>query len=102
MQTVLAKDLVHKQLTDYMWYSRIAQIQEERRKKRPRTQIQKGGCVYRRHQPGNFYRTRTYCEMGGWSFNGPEGILISFAEYGTATTPTSDEGPNGVGRSHCD
>ena len=33
MQTVLAKDLIHKQLTDYMWDSRIAQIQEERRKK---------------------------------------------------------------------
>jgi hypothetical protein len=46
MQTVLAKDLIHKQLTDYMWDSRIAQIQEERRKKRPRTQIQKGGVVY--------------------------------------------------------
>jgi hypothetical protein len=46
MQTVLAKDLIHKQLTDYMWNSRVAQIQEERRKKRPRTQVQKGGVVY--------------------------------------------------------
>jgi hypothetical protein len=46
MQTVLAKDLVHKQLTDYMWDSHIAQIQEERCKKRPRTQIQKGEVVY--------------------------------------------------------
>jgi len=46
MQTVLAKDLVHKQLTDYMWNSRVAQIQQERRKNRPRTQIQKGGVVY--------------------------------------------------------
>ena len=46
MHTVLAKDLVHNRLTDYMWDSRIAQVQEERRKKRPRTQIQKGGIVY--------------------------------------------------------
>ena len=29
-----------------MWDSRIAQIQEERQKKHPRTQIQKGGIVY--------------------------------------------------------
>ena len=46
MHNVLAKDLVHNRLTDYMWDSRIAQIQEERRKKRPRIQIQKGGIVY--------------------------------------------------------
>ena len=46
MQTILAKDIIHKQLTDYMWNSRVAQIQEERRKKRPRTQVQKGGVVY--------------------------------------------------------
>ena len=46
MQTVLAKDLVHTRLTDYMWNSRIAQIQQERRKNRSRSQIQKGGIVY--------------------------------------------------------
>jgi hypothetical protein len=46
MHTILAKDLVHNKLTDYMWDSRIAQIQKERRKKRPRTQIQKEGIVY--------------------------------------------------------
>ena len=46
IQTVLTKDLVHKQLTDYMWNSRVAQIQQERRKNRPRTQIQRGGVVY--------------------------------------------------------
>jgi hypothetical protein len=46
MQTILAKDIIHKQLTDYMWNSRVAQIQEERCKKRPRTQVQKGGVVY--------------------------------------------------------
>ena len=46
MQTVLAKDLIHKQLTDYIWNSWVAQIQEERHKKRPRIQVQKGGVVY--------------------------------------------------------
>jgi hypothetical protein len=46
MQNILAKDLVHKQLTDYMWDSRVAQIQQERRKNCPRSQIQKGGVVY--------------------------------------------------------
>jgi hypothetical protein len=46
MQNVLAKDLIHKQLTDNMWDSHIAQIQEERHKKRLRTQIQKGRVVY--------------------------------------------------------
>jgi hypothetical protein len=46
MQTVLAKDLIHKQLTDYMWNPRVAQIQGEHRKKRPRTHVQKGGVVY--------------------------------------------------------
>ena len=46
MHNVLTKDLVHNRLTDYMWDSRIAQIQEEHWKKRPRTQIQKGGIVY--------------------------------------------------------
>ena len=46
MHNVLAKDLMHNRLTDYMWDSRIAQIQEEHRKKSPRTQIQKGGIVY--------------------------------------------------------
>ena len=46
MQNILAKDLVHKQLTDYMWDSHVAQIQQEHRKNRPRSQIQKGGVVY--------------------------------------------------------
>jgi hypothetical protein len=46
MQTVLAKDIVHTQLTNYMWDSRIAQIQQERRKKSSKSQIQKGGIVY--------------------------------------------------------
>jgi len=46
MQTVLAKDIVHKQLTEYMWDSRIAQVQQERRKTRSRAQVQKGGIVY--------------------------------------------------------
>ena len=43
MQTVLARDVVHKQLTDYMWDSQLAQTQPERRSK---AQIQKGGIVY--------------------------------------------------------
>ena len=46
MQTILAQDIVHKQLTNYMWNSRIAQIQQERRKKSSRLQIQKGGIIY--------------------------------------------------------
>jgi hypothetical protein len=46
MQTVLAQDIIHKQLTDYMWDSKVAQIQQERRKKNSRSQIQKGGIVY--------------------------------------------------------
>jgi hypothetical protein len=46
MHTVLAQDIVHKQLTNYMWDSRVAQIQQERRKKAFRMQIQKGGIVY--------------------------------------------------------
>jgi hypothetical protein len=46
METVLAKDILHKQLTSYMWDSKVAQVQAERRKKAARTQIQKGGIVY--------------------------------------------------------
>jgi hypothetical protein len=46
MQTVFAKDIVHKQLTNYIWDSRVAQIQQERRKKSFKSQIQKGGIVY--------------------------------------------------------
>ena len=46
MQNILAKDLVRKQLTDYMWDSHVAQIQQERCKNRPRSQIQKDGVVY--------------------------------------------------------
>src|SRR5438046_7726658 len=46
MHTVLAQDIIHKQLINYMWDSRIAQIQQERRKKSSRLQIQKGGIVY--------------------------------------------------------
>lgn len=46
METVLAKDIVHKQLTSYMWDSKVAQAQAERRKKAARTQVQKGGIVY--------------------------------------------------------
>ena len=46
MHNILAKDLVYNKLTDYMWESWIAQIQEEHRKKRPRTQIQNRGIVY--------------------------------------------------------
>jgi hypothetical protein len=46
MQTILAKDIVHQQLTNYMWNSRVAQIQQERRKKSSRSQIQKGGIIY--------------------------------------------------------
>lgn len=43
---ILATDIVQKQLTNYMWDSRVAQVQAERRKKAARTQIQKGGVVY--------------------------------------------------------
>jgi hypothetical protein len=46
MQTVLAEDVVHRQLTNYIWDSRVAQIQQERRKKSSKSQIQKGGVVY--------------------------------------------------------
>ena len=46
MQTILAQDIVHKQLINYMWDSRVAQIQQERWKKSFRLQIQKGGIVY--------------------------------------------------------
>ena len=46
MQTVLAEDVVHRQLTNYVWDSRVAQIQQERRKKSSKSQIQKGGIVY--------------------------------------------------------
>lgn len=46
MRTVLAKDIMHKQLTNYMWDSRVAQVQQERRKRASRAQIQKGGVVY--------------------------------------------------------
>ena len=34
MHTVLAQDVVHKQLINYMWDSRVAQIQQERQKKK--------------------------------------------------------------------
>jgi DDE superfamily endonuclease/Tc5 transposase DNA-binding domain len=34
MQTVLARDLVHNRLTNYMWNSQLAQAQQERRKRR--------------------------------------------------------------------
>jgi hypothetical protein len=46
MQTVLASNVVHTQLTQYMWDSRIAQLQQERRKHDSRRQVQKGGMVY--------------------------------------------------------
>jgi len=46
IETVLAQDIVYKQLTNYMWDSRVVQIQQERRKKSSRMQIQKGGIVY--------------------------------------------------------
>src|SRR5258708_39623491 len=46
IEPVLTQDIVHQQLTNYMWESRVAQIQQERRKKQPRSQIQKGGVVY--------------------------------------------------------
>jgi hypothetical protein len=46
IQTVLAKDIVHNQLTNYIWDSRVAQIQQECRKKSSKSQIQKGGIVY--------------------------------------------------------
>jgi hypothetical protein len=46
MELVLTQDIVHQQLTNYMWESRVAQIQQERRKNKPRSQIQKGGVVY--------------------------------------------------------
>jgi hypothetical protein len=46
METVLAQNIVHKQLTNYMWDFRVAQIQQKRRKKSSRMQIQKGGIVY--------------------------------------------------------
>ena len=46
MESVLTQDIVHQQLTNYMWESRVAQIQQERRKKQPRLQIQKGRVVY--------------------------------------------------------
>ena len=46
MQTVLARDLVHNRLTNYMWDSQLAQAQQERRKRRSKTQLQKGGIVY--------------------------------------------------------
>ena len=40
MQIVLARDVVHKQLTNYMWDSQLAQTQQERRKRRSKAQIQ--------------------------------------------------------------
>jgi hypothetical protein len=46
MESVLTQDIVHSQLAKYMWESRVAQIQQDRRKKQPRSQIQKGGIVY--------------------------------------------------------
>ena len=46
METVLAKDIVYKQLTNYMWDSRVAQIQQERRKKSSKSQIQKDDIIY--------------------------------------------------------
>jgi hypothetical protein len=46
IESVLTQDIVYQQLTNYMWESMVAQIQQERRKKRPRSQIQKGGIVY--------------------------------------------------------
>ena len=46
IESVLTQDIVHQQLAKYMWESRVAQIQQERRKKRPRSQVQKGGVVY--------------------------------------------------------
>ena len=46
MQTVLARNVVHNQLTNYMWDSQLAQTQQERRKRRTKAQIQKGGIVY--------------------------------------------------------
>src|SRR3981189_518216 len=46
IESVLTQDIVHQQLTNYMWESRVSQIQQERRKKQPRSQIQKGGVVY--------------------------------------------------------
>jgi hypothetical protein len=46
IESVLTQDIVYQQLTNYMWESRVAQIQQERRKKRPRSQIQKGGIAY--------------------------------------------------------
>lgn len=46
MQTVLADNIQMKQLTNYMWESRVAQVQQARRKSSARTQIQKGGVVY--------------------------------------------------------
>jgi len=41
MQTVLAQNVIHKQLTNYIWDSGIAQIQQERQKKNSRSQIPK-------------------------------------------------------------
>jgi len=42
MQTIITKDFIHKQLTDFTWDSRVAQIQQEHRKSHSRSQIQKG------------------------------------------------------------
>jgi hypothetical protein len=46
MESILTQDIVHNQLAKYVWELRVAQIQQKRRKKQPRSQIQKGGVVY--------------------------------------------------------
>jgi hypothetical protein len=46
MQTVLAWDLVHNRLTNYMWNSQLAQAQQDCRKRHNESQIQQGELVY--------------------------------------------------------
>ena len=45
-QGILATNILHDQLVDYMWDSYLAKAQQNDRNKRARTQLQKGGVVY--------------------------------------------------------
>ena len=45
-QDILATNILHNQLTDYMWDSYIAKTWQDGRSKRAQIQAQKGGVVY--------------------------------------------------------
>ncbi len=45
-QGILATNILHNQLVDYMWESYLAKVQQNNQDKRGRTQLQKGGVVY--------------------------------------------------------